>query len=168
MNFWKVILSTLAIFTAGIFTGATVNSIGHRSIDRSHRFPFRNAPAKPVPAGTNSEPSRLTLPYVSRPPGKNQGRDFMERLDRELKLTPQQHLALMTILEESQKRSKAIWDKISPELREEMKTSREKMREVFTPEQLERFDELMKPKPGKPPGFSTQQQRAPEPDPANP
>ncbi|MCX6896263.1 MAG: hypothetical protein NTZ16_12355, partial [Verrucomicrobia bacterium] len=90
--------------------------------------------------------------YFSHPPGRGAGKEFLERLDHELKLTPEQHQAISAILEESQKRSKEIWEKISPELRDEMKSSREKMKEVFTPEQAARFDELMKPKPAKPAG----------------
>lgn len=162
MNVWKVILATLAIFTAGVFTGALVNGIGHRGGDRLHRLPFREPAAKkPALVATNREAARMTLPYLSRPPGRNQGKEFMERLDRELKLTPEQHQSIAAILEESQKRTKAIWEKISPELRAEMKSSREKMHEVFTPEQAARFEELMKPKPVKPAGRGQQQNSLP-------
>ena len=153
MNIWKVILSTLVIFTAGVFTGALVNNIGHHGGDRLHRFPFRvEVVKKPTVAGTNREPAKLILPAFSKQPGRNQSKELLERLDRELKLTPEQHQSIAIILEESQKHTKEIWEKISPELRDEMKSSREKMKVVFTPEQAARFDELMKPKPAKPAG----------------
>lgn len=151
MNIWKVILSTLVIFTAGVFTGAIVNNIGHRGTERLHRFPFHEtAVKKSPPAATNREPAKLILPAFSKQPGRNQSKELLERLDRELKLTPEQHQAIATILEESQKRTKEIWEKISPELRDEMKASREQMKALFTPEQAARFDELMKPKQVKP------------------
>ena len=101
---------------------------------------------------TNREASRLGMPFMSRPPGRGMGKEFLDRLNCELNLTPDQHQQLEKILNESQTRSKEIWEKISPELREEMKASREKMRATLTPDQIARFDELMKPKPAKPPG----------------
>ena len=170
MKIWKVILATLAIFTAGVFTGALVTGVNLRGPFRSHhnflREPFGKFHPPAVtntPAITNRDTDKLGMPFMSRPPGRGQGREFLERLDRDLNLTPDQHQKLEKILNESQKRSKEIWEKISPELREEMKTSREKMRAVLTPEQIARFDELMKPKQPKPPGQG--QPPAPEPKP---
>lgn len=159
MKIWKVILATLAIFTAGIFTGAFVTSVNHRSpFHGQHNFiresfgKNRPHPATNAADATNRETSRLAMPFMSRPPGRGMGKEFLERLDRELNLTPDQHQQLEKILDASQKRSKEIWEKISPELREEMKASREKMHAVFTPDQIARFDELMKPKQPKPTG----------------
>lgn len=170
MKIWKVILATLAIFTAGVFTGALVTGVNLRGPFRSHhnflREPFGkfHPPATTSPpAVTNRDSNKLGMPFISRPPGRGMGKEFLERLDRELKLTPDQHAQLEKILNESQKRSKEIWEKISPELREEMKTSREQIRAALTPEQIACFDELMKPKPAKPPGQG--QPSAPEPKP---
>jgi hypothetical protein len=155
VNLWRVILSTLAIFTAGIFTGAIVNNLGRPDQEHPHRFLQRipggkkpaSVPATKVKFQTNRPPANLKMPYISRPPGRGLGKEFVDRLDRELQLTPEQHQQLVTILTESQERTKNIWEKISPELREEMRLSREKMRAVFTPEQAQRFDALMNPAP---------------------
>ena len=74
----------------------------------------------------------------------------MERLDRELQLAPEQRKRIETILDESRKQAHEIWTKIEPEMREEMKKSRELIREVLTSEQNQRFDELMKRAPRPP------------------
>ncbi len=176
MNIWKVILSTLVIFTAGIFTGALVNGLNPRALDRSPRFPFRESAAKKAGANftattpTNREPAKLQLPGLAKQPTRIQNKEFLERLNREVKLTPEQHQELEKILEASQLRSKEIWERIAPDLREEMKVSREKMKAVFTPAQARQFDELLKPKPVKPVGPAQPATAPPAPvsAPANP
>jgi Spy/CpxP family protein refolding chaperone len=171
VKIWKVIISVLAIFTAGLFTGALLNNVGHPGGSHWRRLPFRDqavhraaAPQPPPPAVTNHEPAHLNFPGFVRPPGKNIGRDFLERVGRELELTADQRQQVEKILEQSQQRTREIWESVSPQLREEMKTSREKMRAVLTPEQIARFDELMKlkqPRPGPtnpPPAVEPKQQ----------
>ena len=124
MNLWKVILSTLAIFTAGIFTGAVVNNLGHADQEHPRHFlqhlPTGKKPgvaaAPKIKTPPNHQPGNSKPPYFSRPPGRGMGKDFVERLDRELQLQPDQHQQLVAILEQSQERTKAIWEKISPEL----------------------------------------------------
>ena len=150
MKIWKVILASLVIFAAGILTGAVMNRFYHHP----HRFlPLREplvvAPAPGVNSNSNREP-RLNLPF-GRPPGRSLAKEFLERLDKELKLDGDQHKRVEKILNESQKHTKEIWEKIAPEMREEMKKSREQIREVLTPEQNTRMDELLKlaPKPPK-------------------
>jgi hypothetical protein len=148
VKLWRVILATFVIFTAGILAGAMVS--------RRH---FRPPPCLPPPpesvgrnptaAGSNHEPSRLIMPF-NRPPGRGLGRDFLERLNKELRLEPGQRQRIQQILEESQKRNKEIWEKIAPEIREEMKRSREEIQRELTPEQKRRMEELMK-RPAKTP-----------------
>ena len=142
MKIWKVILATLVIFTAGLLTGAVAMRLHFRSrppLPLYHETGVKN----PNPPGSNHEPSRLMMPF-NRPPGRGLAKDFIERLDRELMLASEQHKRIQKILEESQKRNKELWEKIAPEIREEMKCSREEIREVLTANQRNRLDELMK------------------------
>lgn len=150
MKIWKVILAALVIFAAGIMTGAVAN----RSYHRSHRF-FPREQHEPVanvapPAANSNREAHLSLPFM-KPPGRGQGKEFLEHLEKELKLDEEQHKRVEKILSESQKRTKELWEKVAPEMREEMKRSREAIREILTPEQNARMDELLKhaPKPPK-------------------
>lgn len=159
MKVWKVILATLVIFVAGIVTGALVTRFSHRIQEQERRAFFRENemfPRGPFPSTnnfgsrTNREAGHLSMPYSTKLPSRAMAREFLERLDRELKLGPEQRKQLEKILGDSQKRSKEIWEKIAPELKEEMKLSRERMRDVLTPNQNKRLDELMKRIPKAP------------------
>jgi hypothetical protein len=142
VKIWKVILATLVIFIAGILTGA-VMSRRHFHL-RPPLPPLRETGEKiSSPPGTNRETTRLTMPF-NRPPGRGLAKDFLERLDKELALASDQRKRIQKILEESQKRNKEIWEKIAPEIREEMKRSRDEIREVLSSDQRKAMDELMK------------------------
>ena len=148
MKIWKVIFATLVIFAAGMMVGAAITRF-----QRCHFRPFLAAhePANknvalPV---TNREPGRLLIP-TGRPPFRNLSKDFLERLDRELQLEPEQRQQIETILQESQRTTREIWKKIEPEMREQKEKARSQIRETLNPEQAVRFEELMK-RPAKPP-----------------
>ncbi|MFM2082743.1 MAG: hypothetical protein RL380_1434 [Verrucomicrobiota bacterium] len=173
MNLWKIILATLVIYAAGVVTGGllvnyTDASRGRHSRPNTPRPPeVRLADNRPPLAppvanlGTNNFPrpdggsNRLALPIggrgFSREGMERMNREFLDRLDRELQLTPDQHKDVAHLMDEGQKHAKEIWDKVAPEMREVMKTTNEKIREVLTPEQKKRFEELMKLKQPKPP-----------------
>ena len=158
MKIWKVILATIVIFGAGLVTGGLLVGFADGARERRHHwFAMHDPKFHPptfsntnAPGGSNREPGKLSLPF-GKPPGRGMGKEFLERLDRELKLAPEQRRSVGKILDESQTRTKELWEKIAPEMRDEMKRSREKMRGVLTPDQNQRLDELMKrgPKPPK-------------------
>ncbi len=79
--------------------------------------------------------------------------DFLRRLERELDLTQEQREPIDKILKDGQERMKKLMDTVEPRRREEFKKTIEEFREVLTPEQRARFDDLLK----------QQQQRAREP-----
>lgn len=153
MKIWKVILATLVIFATGVITGGLLVGIADGVRERRHHW-FQTHAAKTHPTApasvTNEPPARLTLP-IGVPARRQFPKDFLERLDRELKLTPEQHRQIDQVLDEGQKRTKEIWDRIAPEVREEMKKSRAQILDLLTPEQKSRFEELMKPRAPKPP-----------------
>jgi hypothetical protein len=166
VNLWKIILATLVIYAAGVVTGGLL--VNYTDSPRGHH-PHPTAPRPPevrlaenrpplappqVSVGTNNPPheggnsNRLAFPFgnraFSREGMERMNRDFLDRLDRELQLTPDQHKDVAHLMDEGQKHAKEVWDKVAPEMREVMKTTNEKIREVLTPEQKKHFEELMK------------------------
>ena len=133
---WKAILATLVIFTAGLFTGA----VGGRLLTPPPKPPFRPTPDTPF------------LPWMVR-------EQFVQFLADKIELTPEQKEKVLKIVHESQQRTQILTTLIEPEMREELRTTRESIREVLTPAQREKYDEILKKrlKPGdlqrnRPPG----------------
>ena len=149
MKTWNVIFATLVIFTAGIFTGALLVIISERAHNHPHR-PLAALVSSRMEPSTNAvrEPARLTLPFgISAKRGTP--KDFLDRLDSELQLTPDQHAQIEKILDDGQQHAAQIWQTIAPQIRQEMKATRDQIRELLTPEQRARFEELMRPRPPK-------------------
>ncbi len=126
MNTWKVILATLVIFLAGIVTGVVLvrQSAG-----------IYGRPARP-----NSTRNGPATPGVMRV-------EFLRRMQRELNLTPEQHDRIEKILKQSQEHSHHIMEPVLPALQEEFQRTKEEFRQVLTPEQQRKFDELLKHPP---------------------
>jgi Spy/CpxP family protein refolding chaperone len=124
VKIWKVILATLVIFAAGMFAGGiAVNK-------------FRPAPPPPKPPV---------------PPILSQHR-FQEKLKKELQLTADQTNRIDRIFAESNARIKIIWDLLGPEMQKERKEVYESIRAELTPEQREKFEQLLKEPPRRPDG----------------
>jgi CHAD domain-containing protein len=70
--------------------------------------------------------------------------DFLRRLERELDLTREQREPVDKILKDGQERMKKLMDTVEPRRREEFKKTIEDFRQVLTPEQRARFDDLLK------------------------
>jgi Spy/CpxP family protein refolding chaperone len=70
------------------------------------------------------------------------GRGFGERLMRDLDLSEEQRTAIDTIVAESRAEGERLRREFGPVLREHMQQTRERIREVLTEEQRERFDAL--------------------------
>ena len=121
MKIWKVILVTLVIFGAGVVTGSLLATKTH---------------------STDSQQTNQTDPGASAPRALRM--DFVDRLKGELDLSPEQLSKIETIVQESQKRTKEIWEQCSPEMHAEFKRTKEKISAVLTEEQQQKFIELMK------------------------
>ena len=131
MKIWKVILAKLVIFAAGMFAGGIA----------AYRF-------KPVPPP----------PTTPVPPILSQHR-FQEKLKKELQLTADQTNRIDRIFAESNARIKIIWDLLGPEMQKERKEVYESIRAELTPEQREKFEQLLKEPARRPDG----QRRGPRP-----
>jgi len=127
MGQWKVILATLLIFGSGIGTGVLLSK--------------RNAPVdEPQPselgkfasANSNDDPRSLR-PVFFRSPGF---------LDRHLDLTESQKEQVQLIMETSHERIRELSTPFRDQLTEEQQTVQKALREILTPEQTKKFDNL--------------------------
>ena len=83
-----------------------------------------------------------------RPLIEQQRMDFVLRVQRELRLDPQQRECIERIVREEQERTREFWEKNQPELRRMVQEAKEKIRAELTPEQRTRFEELVKQQRG--------------------
>lgn len=116
MKIWKVILATVVIFAAGALAGGIlVKTFG------------------PKPD--------ITKPPV---PGILSQQRFQSRLKEKLELTPEQTNRIDKIFAESNERIRILWGLIGPELQKELKEVRDNIRAELSPEQREKFEQLLK------------------------
>ena len=126
MNYWKIILATMVIFGMGVVTGGLLVQHGPR--------------LRPNRAAHVSSVGR---PSVAVPPGALK-LDLLRRMQKELDLTPDQHERVDRIINQSQDRTRKLMEPLRPQVMEELKRAREQFREVLTPPQQARFDELLR------------------------
>lgn len=81
---------------------------------------------------------------MDRGPGWDQRTSFMRKLQSQLNLTEDQHKRIEAILNESQERVKKLWDQVAPEAREEYRRTQNRIREELTPEQLVKYEALLR------------------------
>ncbi|MGP8201049.1 MAG: Spy/CpxP family protein refolding chaperone [Limisphaerales bacterium] len=139
MSPWKVILATMVIFGCGVITGALLMKT--------------ELPAASAPADMAQHPS---IPSNTPPPlTQFQRPEFLRRMQKQLDLTASQRDEIAKIMKASQERNRPYWDQIAPHMREEVKKVREEIRQMLTPEQQTKFDEMLKPRPRKQEGAGT-------------
>lgn len=149
MNTWKVILATLVIFVAGVVTGGLLVSYADRAQQKNRRFLPRDnvrlpANANHSPLGSPREPqTRLPNLLQNRMP-RGVSMEFLQKLDSEVRLTPEQRERIEKIIADGQLRNKELWERVAPEMRREIAETQKLIREELTPEQRVRFEELMK------------------------
>jgi hypothetical protein len=116
VKIWKVIFATIVIFAAGALTGVMfVKS----------RTPQIVASTPPIP------------PILSQ-------QRFQQKLRKELQLSGEVTNRIDKIFAESNARIKIIWDLLGPEMQKELREVRENIRTELTPEQREKFEQLLK------------------------
>jgi hypothetical protein len=135
VNNWRVIFATVVIFGAGVITGGLLVDYVQDSHKPGHKLAGKSRPAntnqvvRPTDAG---KPSKLP---------EMLSKQFLQRLDKDLHLAPEQHEAIEKIIAASQNRMRVV-----------MQESQQEIRGVLTPEQRLQFDELMKRQFRKPGG----------------
>jgi Spy/CpxP family protein refolding chaperone len=128
---WKVILATLVIFGAGVVTGGLLVHQTQRPAGR----PF------PMFGGGQSQPGQPGQ-FGQRVPPNEQRTEFLRHITRQLELTPEQRGKVETILSESQQRTKNLWEPVAAKMGAELRKTDDRIREVLTPEQQRKFDEM--------------------------
>ena len=116
MKIWKVILATVVIFAAGALAGGIlVKTLGPK-------------------------------PDIAKPPvpGILSQQRFQSRLKEKLELTPEQTNRIDKIFAESNERIRILWGLIGPELQKELKEVRDNSRAELSPEQRDKFEQLLK------------------------
>lgn len=148
MNAWKVVCATLVIFVAGIVTGATLVRFaqGPRAWRVQRPVEHHAQPGFPQP-GMPGLPNQARQFNPPNPPGGLLSREFIQVLERQLRLTPEQRERIDKIMAEGQERVRELRSRIDPELRKELQQTREQIRAVLTPEQREQFEQMMKRSP---------------------
>ena len=140
MNNWKVILATVVIFGAGVLTGGLlVNHVQPVRPKPPHNKP--TAPPEGRPASSNSTGHASENPRP-RPP-EILSKQFLQRLNEELRLSAEQHEAIQKIIAERQNQMRRV-----------VQDARLEIREALTPEQQKQFEELVK-RPFRRPIFGT-------------
>ena len=136
MNTWKVILATMVIFGTGVITGGlVVRQSGIILPPLLERHPADLRPVNPP------------IPEGGVPQGHVQKMEFLNRVQKELDLNPEQRARLEKIITAGQVRNKELWEPVAKQMRQELQQVREKMRAELTPEQRVRFEELLKQRP---------------------
>jgi Spy/CpxP family protein refolding chaperone len=118
-----------ALFLVGVLTGA----LGMVVYDK--RFADRDPVAQgPPPEGRGPRPGGWD----------RRMRGFGERMFAELGLREEQREAIDAIVAESREESERLRREFGPRLREHMRQTRERIREVLDEEQRERFDAMLR------------------------
>ncbi|MGZ5545342.1 MAG: Spy/CpxP family protein refolding chaperone [Limisphaerales bacterium] len=139
MSPWKVILATMIIFGCGVVTGGLVVRVktAHPRVARVDQF------GHPVSGAKNA------VAAPGAPPWQLQRKEFLDKMDRQLDLTPEQRQKIDKVMHDSLDRTRPLWQQIAPQMRDEMRRVREEIRKELTPEQQKKFNDLLKPHPNR-------------------
>jgi uncharacterized membrane protein len=143
MNAWKIILAVVVIFGAGVLTGGLLVNY----VEQSHPKDIQRLPdeGNPQPEANNrdhDQPRPQDLPKP-RPP-EMLGKQFVQQLDKTLRLTPEQRAAVSKIVADGQERNREIWTNVAPQMHKMLQDVRQQIREQLTPEQTKQFEEMVK------------------------
>jgi Spy/CpxP family protein refolding chaperone len=93
--------------------------------------------------------------FMGPPGGRPRGGMLIERLDRELQLTPEQKVRVQAIFDERRSHLEAVQRDIATRAEREQHELQAEVRKVLTPEQQSRFDRWLEQQPrgrrGRPP-----------------
>jgi predicted RNA-binding protein Jag len=149
VNTWKVILATLVIFGTGVITGGLLVVYSDSAAHHAEKVtevegPRRNPP--PIPGSSAARDPRVPVAqhFLLR-------KEFLNRLNEELKLTPEQRERIEKIMGEGQQRIQEFSQQIDPQVRAELAATRERIRAELTPSQQPLFADLLKRRPNSPP-----------------
>jgi Spy/CpxP family protein refolding chaperone len=134
---WKVILATMIIFGCGVVTGGLVVKVrtAHPRAARTEQGVRARAAAAATAPGA--------------PPWQLQRKEFLDKMDHQLELTPEQRQKIEKDMHDSLDRTRPLWQQIAPQMRDEMRRVREDIKNELTPDQQKKFADLLKAHPKK-------------------
>ena len=144
MNSWKIILAAVVIFGAGLITGGLL--VNKMEPPRPKDIQRPPGELNPRPQANNNrdheppDPQDLPKPH----PSEMLSKQFVQRLDKTLRFTPEQRAAIGKIVADGQERNHEIWTNVAPQFHKVLQDVRQQIREQLTPEQQKQFEELMK------------------------
>ena len=141
MNPWKIVVATLIIFGTGVVTGGLLVSYSDRALHSSTPQPIAANNPRPVVGTTNSAPRENRIPPPMPAPLR---KDFLDRLERELSLTTVQRERIEKIIADGQEQTRQLWQTVEPQMRGELVTTRERIRNELTSDQIPRFEDIMR------------------------
>lgn len=119
----------LGLFLLGILIGALGMQLWHAN--------------KPLPGPFGGRGGmRAPRQEMGHRPGHGPGPFFLERLGRQLDLSPEQKRQIAEIIEESHREAGALREEILPKVEAQLDQTRERILEVLTQKQRERFEEF--------------------------
>jgi Spy/CpxP family protein refolding chaperone len=74
-------------------------------------------------------------------------KDFVDKLQKELKINAVQKEKIEKIISEGQEQTKNIWLEIEPDIHDTMVLTKDRILAELTPEQRTKFEEIFRPKP---------------------
>jgi hypothetical protein len=152
VNPWKIVVATLVIFGTGVITGGLLVSYSDRALHRSVPGPRAANNPRPMPGTQNPMARENRVPPPMPAPLR---KDFLDRLERELNLTTGQRDRIEKIIAEGQDRTRQVWQTVEPEMRTELMTTRERIRNELNADQLQRFEDIMRHPQRRPDDVST-------------
>lgn len=140
MNTWKIILATVVIFVAGVISGGLLVSYCDRVASPALRR--LSAADNPLADSRRIPVEFAPFPTVRQNRSPLLRKDFLNQLNKELSLTPEQRERIEKLISQGQERTRDVW-------RAEMMVIRQKIRAELTPEQQTRFQALLKQRPAE-------------------
>jgi Spy/CpxP family protein refolding chaperone len=130
-----VFLATLVIFGAGVVTGGL---LVHQTTRPAGR-PFPGfGPNQPM-AGQSGQPGQFGSQRI---PPNEQRMEFLRHMTRQLELSQEQREKVERIIRDSQNRTKTLWEPVAAKMNDELRKTDDRIREVLTPEQRQKFEEM--------------------------
>jgi hypothetical protein len=152
VNYWKVILATIVIFGAGVFTGGLLVD----NTDRSHPRNWRR-PQTSTDARTQTNRADVARPQDSSRPRQPEmfSKQFVQQLDDALQFTPEQRDKIAKVIADGQERNRQIWTNYIPQMHKVTVDVQQQIHNELTTNQWRQFENLMKPRPARRPPSGT-------------
>jgi hypothetical protein len=144
VNTWKIILATVVIFVAGAITGGLVVGFSDQS-----RALHKGSKSPDVVSASNTN-HEIRVPAPMFGPLR---KDFIDRLQKELKINVTQREHIEKIICEGQEQLRNVWWEVEPDIHDILNETKNKIRAELTEAQQAQFEELLKSRshnPAKP------------------